>query len=173
MMFWWLGYLIACWLAADFLSGFWHWWEDRYANESWPLIGKWIAKPNQLHHDQPLAFLDQGYWSRNWTTIIPAAVAVALTLPNPICLVFVFVYQANEIHAWAHSKGKISTWVITLQEVGFFQSPRHHGAHHCSPFATKYCVMSNWLNPILDRMQLWRSLEWLVLKTTGIHSHTT
>ena len=98
----WIGFTLVCWLAADLLSGFWRWWEDRYADEQWPVIGKWIAKPNQLHHNQPIAFLNQGYWSRNWTTIVPAVVAFVLTFPNPWSLIFVFVSQANEIHAWAH-----------------------------------------------------------------------
>lgn len=173
MILHWIGFTFVCWLAADLLSGFWHWWEDRYADERWPLIGKWIAKPNQLHHDQPIAFLNQSYWSRNWTTIVPSAVALALTFPNPWSLVFVFVSQANEIHAWAHSRGKVSRWIEMFQETGFFQSPRHHAAHHVSPFATKYCVMSDWLNPILDRLQVWRGLEWIVEKTLRVSSHRT
>jgi ubiquitin-conjugating enzyme E2 variant len=52
-MFHWIGYLLCCYLSADLLAGFWHWWEDRYADVKWPLIGDWIAKPNQLHQDQP------------------------------------------------------------------------------------------------------------------------
>ncbi len=50
-----IGYLLICWLAADFMSGFWHWLEDRYFDTEWPIIGKYIAKPNRLHHDQPIA----------------------------------------------------------------------------------------------------------------------
>jgi hypothetical protein len=167
-MFAWIGYILVCYLAADLLAGFWHWWEDRYAKESWPIVGKYIAKPNQLHHDQPQAFLNQSYWSRNSTTIIPGLVAFILSYPHPIALVFVFVSQANEIHAWAHRKGKVATWVEVLQATGLFQSPRHHAQHHIDPFATKYCVMSDWLNPILDRLQVWRRLERLVEIVLGI-----
>ncbi len=72
-----VGILVA-WLIADFLSGFWHWIEDRYFDERWPIIGHYIAKPNTLHHAQPTAFLKQSYLSRNWTTILPAATALAL-----------------------------------------------------------------------------------------------
>jgi hypothetical protein len=171
-MFDWIGYLLCCYLAADLLAGFWHWWEDRYADTQWPLIGDWIAKPNQLHHDQPLAFLDQNYWSRNWTTIVPAFIAFLLTVPHPICGVFLFVSQANEIHAWAHSKGKVSAWIETLQSTGLFQSPKHHALHHIDPFELKYCVMTDWLNPILDRLGLWRGLEWFIFKVFEIRSHS-
>lgn len=163
-----IGWILSCYLAADLLAGFWHWLEDRYFDVTWPWIGKYIAKPNELHHEQPTAFLFQSYWSRNWTTIVPASVAFLLSFPNPICLVFVFASQANEVHAWAHSKGKVSRWVAILQETGLFQSPLHHGQHHRSPFAVKYCVMSDWLNPILDALQVWRALEAVVEVLTGI-----
>lgn len=163
-----IGYLLACWLAADFIAGFWHWIEDRYFDTTWPVIGKYIAKPNELHHEQPTAFLFQSYWSRNWTTILPASIAFLLTFPGPESLVFLFVSQANEIHAWAHSRGKVSAWVAVLQETGLLQSPRHHGHHHRSPFEVKYCVMSDWLNPILDYCNFWRGLE-RSLSVVGIH----
>lgn len=145
--------LLVCWLIADFLSGFWHWIEDRYFEEEWPIIGKYLAKPNKLHHAQPAAFLQGSYFQRNWTTILPAAIAFCL-YPS---WVFVFVSQANEIHAWAHQR--CNNFIRALQETGILQSPRHHGEHHRSPFEVKYCVMSDWLNPILDYFQVWRMLE--------------
>lgn len=151
-------HILTAWLIADFLSGFWHWIEDRYFDESWPIIGKYIAKPNTLHHAQPSAFLANDYWTRNWTTILPAAVA-CLLFPS-WWLVFLFVSQANEIHAWAHQR--CSSWVRALQETGILQSPRHHGEHHRSPFDVKYCVMSDWLNPILDYFQVWRWMEYFI-----------
>jgi ubiquitin-conjugating enzyme E2 variant len=115
-----------------------------------------------------LAFLDQGYWSRNSTTIIPAAIAFLLTVPHPICGVFVFVSQANEIHAWAHSKGKVASWIDALQSIGLLQSPKHHAQHHIDPFESKYCVMTDLLNPLLDRIKFWRRLEWIVERTLGV-----
>ena len=156
--------LLACWLLADFLSGFWHWLEDRYFEETWPIIGTYIAKPNTLHHDQPAAFLNQGYWSRNYTTNIPAAtaglIALAYQAPLWVWLVLIMVSQANEVHAWAHQRcGPV---IRALQVSGLFQSPRHHGEHHRSPFEVKYCVMSDWLNPILDLVGFWRGLEWAI-----------
>lgn len=162
MLFLLLAQIIACWLAADFLSGFWHWIEDRYFEERWPIIGKYIAKPNALHHAQPAAFLAAGYWKRNWTTILPAVTALALSwsigAPWQVLLVFAFASQANEIHALAHQR---APWRIVrgLQEFGLLQSPRHHAEHHRSPFNVRYCVMSDWLNPLLDRVHFWVLLE--------------
>lgn len=165
----WFGYFLASYMLADLLSGFWHWIEDRYFDEEWPLVGRYISKPNNLHHEQPLAFLSQCYWSRNWASIIPALVLFLLTYPNSCCLVFVFVSQANQVHAWAHSKGKVSPWISVLQGIGFFQSPKHHAEHHRSPFEVKYCVMSDWVNPLLDWIDFWRRLEYLVALLFRIH----
>jgi len=33
-------------LLADLISGIFHWWEDRYGNPNWPIIGKYIVEPN-------------------------------------------------------------------------------------------------------------------------------
>ncbi len=159
--------LLVAWLLADFLSGFWHWIEDRYFEEKWPIIGKYIAKPNSLHHAQPAAFLKGDYWTRNWTTILPAAIAFAI-YPS---WVFVFASQANEVHAWAHQK--CSPFIRALQETGLLQSPRHHGEHHRSPFEVRYCVITDWLNPVLDYFQFWRWLEWVISPIIRVKEDTT
>lgn len=182
MLFHLLGFTLVCWLLADFVSGFWHWLEDRYFDVQWPVIGHWIAKPNELHHAQPAAFLHQGYWSRNSTTIIPAAVALGAFLlitsfvtsfvvpPSggawSWSLLFLMVSQANEIHAWSHQR--CSPLIRALQETGLLQSPTHHARHHRSPFEIKYCVMTDWLNPLLDYVGFWRLLERAIGRVLGI-----
>lgn len=165
-MIYFLGYLMTCWLAADFISGFYHWLEDRYAKDDWPIIGKFVAKPNKLHHSAPSAFLVGSYWTRNWTTFAVALPAFAMIFPNKWCLIFAMVSQANEVHAWAHQK--CNRWIRVIQSTGILQSPREHGLHHHSPFEVRYCVMSNWLNPILDEFGFWRFAEWCLGKTIGI-----
>ena len=152
-----IGFVLVCWLAADFLSGFWHWAEDRYFRSHWPVIGKYIAIPNDRHHEKPAEFLRDGYWQRNYTTMIPAGLLFAMAAPSWWALIFVFVSQANEVHAFAHKKA--SKWVRTLQEMGVLQCPRHHGVHHRAPNNSHYCVMSNWLNPLLDRLKFWQGME--------------
>jgi hypothetical protein len=171
MIFYGIGYVITAWIASDFLAGIWHWLEDRYFDVEWPIIGKYIAKPNKLHHDQPLAFLAGNYWQRNWTAFVPSMIACGIALlfgQYWLATMFAMTSQANEVHAWAHSKGKVSNWVAMLQLTGLFQSPRQHALHHTSPFADRYCVSSDWLNPILDSTGFWRGVEWLIAKTTGL-----
>jgi hypothetical protein len=155
-----IGYILICWLAADFMSGFWHWLEDRYFDTEWPVIGQYIAKPNQLHHAQPAAFTKGSYWYRNYTTIVPAMTVgslAALCECWMLTLVCAMVSQANEIHSWAHQR--CNSVIRLFQETGVIQSPNHHGQHHHDPFEIKYCVMTNWLNPFLDAVGFWRSAE--------------
>ncbi len=37
-------------LAADFVAGMIHWLEDAYVREDTPLVGKYVARPNIVHH---------------------------------------------------------------------------------------------------------------------------
>jgi ubiquitin-conjugating enzyme E2 variant len=159
----WIGFIVVSWLVADFVAGAFHWFEDRYLDQNTPILGKFIGGPNKYHHKFPTGFLQGSYWGRNSTTILPSLAALVL------CLVFealrdgwlfcLFISQANQIHAWAHSKGKTNCAVEMLQSTGIFQSPKHHADHHRSPFEIKYCVMSDLLNPFLDTIQFWRGCE--------------
>lgn len=167
-MIYWLGFAVACWAIADFISGLGHWWEDRYARESWPLIGPLIATPNQEHHARPLG-MATGYWARNTVAIAPAMVVGMLIAvacgPSPWLLILAMVSQSNEIHYWTHHR---QGWIVrALQATGIIQPPRMHGEHHKAPFDCRYCVMTAWLNPILDAVSFWTRLETFIAVTTG------
>ncbi len=170
------GTVVLAYLTADLIAGFFHWLEDRYFDEAWPIVGEYIARPNNLHHVQPTAFLGGNYWNRNWTTVVPAglAVLVAATLESPFwMLTFAFVSQANEVHAWAHRKGKVGRWIAVLQNVGVLQSSKHHAVHHRSPFDVHYCPLTDWLNPILDEAGFWTCLERIVFLASGLKPKNT
>ena len=160
--------IIAAWLMADFLSGVFHWWEDNYGVESWPIIGPLIVAPNIMHHSQPTAFLKGSLLVRNWTTFVPALTfAIVAFLCGYLwwALVFVFVAAGNEVHAWAHQK--CSRPIRGLQLLGIIQSQEQHAIHHTDPFDRNYCVMTDWLNPWLTRVRFWEGVEAVVAITTG------
>lgn len=162
---WWL----SAWLMADFLSGVFHWWEDRYGVEDWPIVGPLIVAPNVAHHSQPTAFVHQDLWSRNWTTAVPAfsLAAVAWLLGSPWwCLVFAFTAVGNEVHAWAHQK--CSRPIRGLQLLGIIQSQEQHAEHHRRPFDRNYCVMTDWLNPVLSRAGFWPAIERAIGTVFGV-----
>jgi ubiquitin-conjugating enzyme E2 variant len=48
------------------------------------------------------------------------------------------------------------------------QSAKHHALHHTDPKNSHYCTITNVLNPVLDRLYFWDSLETVLAKTIGI-----
>lgn len=161
--------IATAWLAADFLSGLVHWLEDRYGDPAWPVLGPHVIEPNIRHHTDQLAFTLVGYWQRNWTSIVPASIAAAVAYACGhvfAALVLAMLSQANEIHAWAHQR--CCRPIRGLQLLGVLQSPEQHATHHRRPFDTYYCVMTDWLNPLLARIGFWPGLETLVRRVTGI-----
>jgi len=162
-------YLLAAWLLADFLSGVFHWWEDRYGDPSWPILGKYIVQPNIVHHTDQTAFLAGDYWKRNWTAIAPAAILAILSYAagqHFVALAFAFLTQSNEVHSWAHQK--CNRFVRGLQLIGLLHSPEQHAEHHRRPFDVRFCVMTDWLNPVLEVTSFWALAEDVVLFVSGV-----
>jgi plasmanylethanolamine desaturase len=69
--------LIAAVLVADFLSGLFHWLEDAYGRENWPITGWLVTKPNILHHHDPRFFTRNSWFDSSWILLCIGAVALA------------------------------------------------------------------------------------------------
>ena len=160
--------LLLCILLTDLLTGAVHWWEDAYGNPDWKILGERVVKPNIEHHKNPRAFLKHGAFER-----IRLSLAIAIGLGFVCWLLGIMVWQvafcllygamANEIHAAAHrTKRENGKFVTFLQRIGLMQSRRMHGYHHSAPFDVNYCVLTNYLNPILNRIRFWSVLEQIV-----------
>ena len=72
----------------------------------------------------------------------------------------------NEVHYWAHRPSTAPAIVRVLQESGVLQAPKHHALHHRAPHDCRYCILTNLLNPALDKLGFWYGLERL-FKPTG------
>lgn len=155
-----LGELILGWLLADLIGGLLHFVEDRQLLPGW--LDEHIGAPNRLHHIDPLAVTrDPSLVRRNWTTWAAALPFVAglylLTGPSPLWLsATAGALLSYEVHRWAHGPSSAPAFVRMLQEIGAFQSPKHHAGHHRPPHAGRYCILTDWLNPLLDRTGIWR-----------------
>jgi hypothetical protein len=78
--------------------------------------------------------------------------------------------NANEFHKWAHRTRRENGRIISfLQGIRLLQTPQHHALHHTNPKNVRYCVVTNALNPLLDRARFWEGLEWLLARTFGLH----
>jgi ubiquitin-conjugating enzyme E2 variant len=161
--------LFAAWLTADFLSGLVHWIEDRYGDPEWPIAGPLVVAPNIKHHTDQMAFTVGGYWERNWTTIVPAAIVAGVAAACGwwfVAAAFAFLSQANEVHSWAHQR--CTRQIRGLQLLGILQSPDQHAQHHKRPFDRNYCVMTDILNPILSAARFWEAAEFVVYQVSGV-----
>lgn len=159
-----LGQLLAGWLLADFLGGLAHWLEDRVLSERLPLIGRTIVAPNRLHHADPRAFLEKGLVERSWSTwLVVGLVALPwCILWGPSVVLGAAVVggcMTVPVHYWAHAPRTAPEAVKVLQEIGLVQSPKGHARHHRPPQTESYCPLTDWLNPVLDKVGLWRLLD--------------
>ncbi len=167
----WLGIQIfLLWLLADFITGVIHWWEDAYGNPTWPILGKYIVEPNLEHHKNPRRLVKGSYWNRVNTSV---CVAIIVSIIFYFCgwhswrmiLCLFFCSQGNEIHAISHRTDKENgKFFIFLQKIGIIQNRKTHGWHHKAPYDTNFCVMTEFLNPSLNKIDFWRKLELVLLK---------
>lgn len=158
---------------ADFISGVIHWLEDRYGNPKWPVIGHTIRE-NQQHHFTPRSFLKGTLWTRNREVLAIGAAFLAAFWAFDVLNVFtvsavLFGVASNEVHASAHRSPAENGRLITLlQKTGLMQSHRHHAAHHRKGKDTHFCVLTNHVNPVLERLRFFQTLEVGIAFLTGL-----
>ncbi len=161
-------------LAADFVTGFVHWLEDSYGSPEWPLIGKHVIEPNILHHHQPTAFTENSWFE---SARVPLALgAVALSASAALGALswqqFLFVaisVNANEVHKWNHLPKRKRGWLVNgLQKLRILQTQKHHAKHHGGAKNVNYCVITNLLNPVLETIGFWRTLERAIELVLGV-----
>jgi ubiquitin-conjugating enzyme E2 variant len=158
---------------ADFISGVIHWLEDRYGNPEWPVIGHTIRE-NQQHHFTPRSFLKGTLWTRNREVLAIGAAFLGAFWAFDVLNAFtvsavIFGVMSNEVHASAHRSPQENGRLITaLQKTGLLQSHRHHAAHHRKGKDTHFCVLTNHVNPVLERVRFFQTLEAIVTRVTGI-----
>lgn len=161
-------------LLADFVSGFFHWLEDAYGNPNWPITGRLVTQPNILHHHDPRYFTRHNWFQSSWDLLCLGASILMIAWVSGVLTwqvgLFVFLgVNANEVHKWAHRTPSENGPVISfLQRIRVIQSPRHHAGHHTDPKNSHYCVLTNFLNPLLDAIGFWAGLESIVRITFGI-----
>lgn len=169
-----LAWGLSAWLCADFISGLVHRWEDRaLTGQSRMAFLNRVRADNERHHLRPQALCEGTWWS-NISTTAPAAWALAalaaLTGHGFWALTFTFLGFGNLVHRWAHDRLEDRpVLVVAAQRIGLLAGPSHHAGHHFrrgrkvsrEEADRRFCVMSAWLNPVLDRIRFWHALSWL------------
>jgi len=161
-------------LVAEFTAGLVHWFEDAYIREKTPLVGRLIGRPNIVHHHYPRFMTRHSWWQSSWDLALLSALLVtgawcAGLLTWHVWLFAILAANANEFHKWEHRTRKENGRVISFfQDIGLLQTARHHALHHTDPKNSHYCTITNFLNPVLDRIHFWGGLESLLAKTIGL-----
>ena len=168
-----IGAFFVCLWAADFVTGLAHWLEDTYCLEDYPLIGSFICEPNIEHHVNPTLMVRSGtFFSRNilqWS-LCGGMFGLLWIVGFGNAYTFTTLLMAsfgNEIHRWNHMS-KTGSFVTFMKDSGLIQVQKQHSLHHKQPHNQYYCVMTSLLNSVLERINFWRKLEWVVKATTGI-----
>ncbi len=171
-MIYFIGYVVTALIVADFIVGFAHWLEDTYCWEQMPIpvIGR-VCAINIGHHKDPTRMGEEGFFSRNFSAWVTAAIVSLVFyflgwLSWFFVLAAVFASFGNQVHYWCHMRDL--PWFPTLlRRAELIHSQKQHALHHKHP-ETHYCLLTSWLNPFLDYFGFWRLLERRVEDLTGI-----
>ena len=167
--------ILAAWFLADFISGVAHWAEDILLMRETRGILERVRLDNVKHHKRPGYVTLESFWG-NINTTAPFSLPLALIAwligaPLIVWLALIFVTFGNYVHRLAHEI-KVGKLVGFLHWTELFIPWEQHDLHHFNHLSGRvitkeeskdnYCVMTGWLNPILDSVGFWRKLEWIL-----------
>jgi hypothetical protein len=163
--------VIFLFLLADLGTGIFHFAADTYGKED----GKFMTQSVNfllVHHNEPRKILEQSYWELTGgvykVAILVFPISLLLGFSWELLLFLLFSANGNMIHKWAHQiKDNRSALVVIMQNLRLIQNPKQHMKHHDGYFNQNFCVMSNFLNPILTQLHIWQGVI-IVLKLIGI-----
>ncbi|MBW2240741.1 MAG: hypothetical protein JRH01_02045 [Deltaproteobacteria bacterium] len=156
--------------AADLATGAIHWIGDRCFRVSTPWIGRVLIQPFREHHGDPAAITRHGFLEvtgNNALLLLPVLALMAWFAPvfghtagASFGLAFLGAFAAaavlsNPIHRWAHMR-RVPASVAFLQRHRILLSPAHHARHHQGAHRTHFCVVTGWMNPLIDGLGRFR-----------------
>ena len=161
-------------LLADLIAGMVHWIADRFFDPETPLLGPMLIAPFREHHVDALGITRHDFFevSGNNALITIPLVGLIFLLPEPTTFAMFFgvahlfslsvaLVATNQFHRWAHSPSPPPI-ARRLHAWGLILTPRGHAKHHRRGHDRAYCVTSGWLNPLLDRVQIFTRIEQLL-----------
>lgn len=161
--------IIVCILIADFITGFVHWLEDTYCTKGFPVIGGAVCIPNIDHHKYPKLMVEganlikTNYQSFSIAAIVLFIAFILGLFSWQLLLVAVLASFGNQVHLWNH-EAKSSYWVQFLKDASLIQSQKQHSIHHIPPYDKNYCVLIDFNNAWMTRVDFWKKLENFLLK---------
>ncbi len=161
------------WLAADFISGIFHWFFDTWFTPDTPFIGRVFVRTFREHHTDPTAICRHDFVETNGSNIFAGCflVTVGHCVSDAFCAASLlsagfFMSLTSQIHKWAHT-ARVPRVVAFLQRTRLILPKRAHAHHHIAPFDRAYCITSGWLNEPLRHIRLFTLLEQAIGTVTG------
>ena len=159
-------------VGADFGTGAVHWFGDRFFNERTPVVGPMLIRPFREHHSDPEAMTRHGLLELHGNSCIPVIIVLGVVrlLPGDsactarlgfdlwLWVLLTASMATNQLHMWAHATS-VPAAARWLQRRGVILPPERHARHHRGDFDRSYCLTTGWLNPALDRIDFFGSLE--------------
>ncbi|MCP5058877.1 MAG: hypothetical protein GY937_19420 [bacterium] len=156
--------------AADLATGVVHWIGDRCFEESTPWIGGMLIQPFREHHEDPAAITRHGVLEvtgNNALLLLPVLALMVWFAPTfggsagaSFGLAFLGAFAtagllSNPIHRWSHL-ARVPAPLSWLQRHRLLLSPAHHALHHRGGHQTHFCVVTGWMNPLIDGLGRFR-----------------
>jgi len=138
-------------LAADFLTGMFHWAADTWGTVEWPIVGQGLIRPFREHHIDQKEITRHDFIETNGASCFIA---------------FFFVFGASFL-----SQGPGKTWQLVAASLAFWTMLigfLTNQFHHMAPFTKYYCITHGWLNEPLHRIGYYRVLEKWISAVTGL-----
>lgn len=129
------------------------------------MLGRLVAEADIEHHMRPRAFIDRNWFQSAWDLlaiggVVIAGARAAHLLTWHVWLFVLIAVNANQIHKWARRNPRENGTLVTLlQKFKLPQTQRHHARHHSGQKDAHYCSVTNVLNPVLDQLRVWKTLE--------------
>lgn len=170
--------MLAGYVGADFISGFFHWLFDTWWQPETPLIGRTLVRTFREHHVDPKAITRHDFVETNGSNILAGAFLTTLGFALrggersaqfvSSCLLFagLFMAMTSQIHQWAHMD-RPPAFVRLLQRSRILLSKEAHALHHEPPYVRSYCITCGWLNGTLQFFRFFRVLERVITAVTG------
>jgi len=167
--------LLGGFVAADAVSGIFHWSVDNYGTDNHPVFGS-VIDAFQGHHKWPYIIASRDPCN-NLSSVSKAGTLLCVLLwlaPLPpsaalfACSTVTFSSLSQQFHAWSHTKpSSLPPAVKALQSSNILIGCGEHGVHHKSPHAIRYSIVSGWTNPVFDQLGIFRRLERLIVWLGG------
>lgn len=163
--------LLLAYLIADFISGVLHFLEDNFWSPHTPIIGS-IIEANRMHHLQPRYMLRYTYFETIGSTLYVTTPFLLISwlifgyIPMLLIYIWAFGSQINQVHKYSHmTEAEQPVHYKVLRHLRLVQT--HHHCHHQPPYRSHYCILTDYLNPLLNYTRFWDGLR-IILTYCGL-----